>query len=206
MPKGVYKRSPQHLLKMKAYGFQKNTVWANNRKGCKLSNEQKIKIGNASKGRIKSIEEREKMSKKLTGRIFSQKTKEKMSISAKIRIKRNGPLKYWLGKKNPNISKEKHWNWKGGVTPKNKRLRESSEYNFWRKSVLERDNYTCRLCHLVGGTWRKNLKKKVILHAHHIKPWALFPELRFVVDNGETLCSVCHRKFRHSNNVNSKDI
>ena len=32
------------------------------------------------------------------------------------------------------------------------------------------------------------------LNAHHLKSWALFPELRFEISNGITLCVICHRK------------
>ncbi len=54
----------------------------------------------------------------------------------------------------------------------------------WRKSVFERDNYTCQKCYQKGNK----------LNAHHIKPWALFPDLRFEISNGLTLCVTCHRK------------
>jgi len=84
----------------------------------------------------------------------------------------------------PYKEKEKHWNWNGGVTPINEKIRKSKEYNLWRKAVFERDNWTCIWCGQVGGK----------LNADHIKPFSLFPELRFAIDNGRTLCISCHRK------------
>lgn len=78
--------------------------------------------------------------------------------------------------------------WKGGVTPLYKQIRKSIEYKLWRTSVFERDNYTCIWCGVRGGNG-----KKVILHADHIKPFAIYPELRFAIDNGRTLCIDCHK-------------
>lgn len=75
-------------------------------------------------------------------------------------------------------------NWKGGITPENNRLRNSDEYKAWRKAVFERDAYKCRECGVVGGC----------LHAHHIKEWSRYPEFRFSIDNGLTLCFSCHSK------------
>ena len=77
-----------------------------------------------------------------------------------------------------------HKDWQGGITPINEKLRKSIEYKLWRKAVFERDNYTC----IWGG---KEHGSK--LHADHIKPFALFPELRFAIDNGRTLCKDCHK-------------
>jgi len=83
----------------------------------------------------------------------------------------------------PHGKGEKAPNWRGGITPVNKLLRTSNEYKVWRKTVFERDNYTCVLCGQLGGE----------LHADHIKPFSQFEQLRFVVKNGRTLCKKCHR-------------
>ena len=84
---------------------------------------------------------------------------------------------------------EKHWNWKGGITPINEKIRKSDKYKQWRKAVFIRDNYTCQKCKARNGNG-----KRIVLHADHIKPFALFPELRFALNNGRTLCIGCHRK------------
>ena len=72
--------------------------------------------------------------------------------------------------------------WKGGITPINKAIRTSLEYEEWRKSCMERDNYTCKHCGQIGG----------ILHVDHIKRFSNFPELRLDLNNGQTLCKKCH--------------
>lgn len=75
-------------------------------------------------------------------------------------------------------------NWKGGITPINRLIRSSSKYKDWRLAVFERDNYTCQACGSRG----------IALHADHIKPFAYYPELRLVIENGRTLCIPCHKK------------
>lgn len=82
-----------------------------------------------------------------------------------------------------------HHLWKGGASEQNDIVRRSLEYRFWRKKVFERDNWTCRFCGIRSGNG-----KHVELQADHIKPFALFPELRFVLENGRTLCVSCHQK------------
>ena len=82
-------------------------------------------------------------------------------------------------------------NWKGGITPLNKKIRGSLEYKQWRLAVFERDNYTCQLC---GIRNKKGLGRSVKMEADHIKPFSVYEDLRFDINNGRTLCVECHRK------------
>lgn len=74
--------------------------------------------------------------------------------------------------------------WRGGITPEVMRVRNSPEMRVWRMAVFQRDSFTCQICGQRGGD----------LNADHIQPFALFPHLRFEVDNGRTLCVPCHRQ------------
>lgn len=59
--------------------------------------------------------------------------------------------------------------------------RSGYQYKKWVTSVYQRDNYTCQKCGAVG-----------MIHAHHIKQWKDYPELRYEINNGITLCQDCH--------------
>jgi hypothetical protein len=79
-------------------------------------------------------------------------------------------------------SEENHYNWKGGITSENTKIRHSDTYKYWRSEVLKRDNYTCQCCGKLGG----------FLNAHHIVNFAEDEEMRFEIDNGITMCEKCH--------------
>lgn len=117
---------------------------------------------------------------------YAKYHKKKKEKERNLRRKNNGDfLKY----RNPTLIDKSLWNkgehnprWKGGVSKTRLKGTNCKEYIIWRKAVVERDNWTCQSCGKVGGS----------LHAHHIKLWKDYPELRYVVDNGITLCIECH--------------
>lgn len=84
-----------------------------------------------------------------------------------------------------SISGERHPKWKDGISKKNQKIRSSKEYRKWRMRVLVRDNFTCQLC-----------DREESWHADHIKPFSKYPELRFEISNGRTLCEECDLKTR----------
>lgn len=88
-----------------------------------------------------------------------------------------------------DISGEKNPTWRGGITPLHEKQRKSIEYKAWRKAIFERDNYTCVWCGVKNGEG-----KAIYLEADHIRPFALYSDLRFSIDNGRTLCKECHKK------------
>jgi hypothetical protein len=74
-----------------------------------------------------------------------------------------------------------HWNEHRGIG-ETKKKRLDYKYRSWRMRVLKRDGFICQVC---------GLKEKV-MHAHHIKSFATYPEFRYELDNGITLCPACH--------------
>jgi ribosomal protein L32 len=130
------------------------------------------------KGKKMTQEQKDKISKAKKGKKWTKEAREKLSL---IRTGKSTSLK---GKKLPHRSGDKCNFWKGGITPINFKIKNSSEYKLWRKSVFERDNYQC----IWGGKEHGNK-----LQADHIKSFSQFPELRFAIDNGRTLCVDCHR-------------
>jgi len=67
--------------------------------------------------------------------------------------------------------------------PLNKQIRGSIEMKNWKKKIFKRDKYTCQICHEKSGK----------INAHHIKSFKEYSKERFNIDNGITLCEICHK-------------
>ena len=75
---------------------------------------------------------------------------------------------------------ENNCNWKGG------------KRRYWTRSVKIRDGWKCKM---------SNDDCNGRLEAHHILRWATYPELRYEVNNGITLC-----QYHHPRKINDEMI
>lgn len=85
-----------------------------------------------------------------------------------------------------NTRGENSPNWKIDILrdERNKK-RILPENKKWVRDVLERDDYTCRICGAHGGK----------LTAHHLYSYSNYPEKKFDLDNGLTICQHEHKEF-----------
>lgn len=165
--------------------------------GHKQTEETKQKIRQAKLGKTREITWGDSLSKSLKGRQVTWGSKIASSLKGvPLSDERKQKISDTLRKKNNII--------KGIVLQREiKRLRKSRKASSWRKSVLERDNYTCQEC----GS------KECNFHADHLHPIcliikeivdevgvdrfleiALKDERLWDIANGRTLCEKCHRK------------
>ena len=158
--------------------------------GREFSKERRKKISLALKGKIVPKERRERIRLSLKGREKPNANRKNCKIcgisfkdspaNGKTLCSRKCRTEFFsVTRSGPN-----HPNWKGGLTPGYLRDRRGPQYKEWRIAVFTRDGFTCQECGKVGRE----------LQADHIKPFAFFPELRFEISNGRTLCKECHKK------------
>lgn len=86
------------------------------------------------------------------------------------------------GEEPPHLAKNR------GIKPRTYHLKKRDKHGGvldkeWRDAVFKRDKWTCQRCGKIGCR----------LQAHHIMPYKKYPELRYDVDNGQTLCISCHK-------------
>ena len=117
------------------------------------------------------------------GGTFSLESRNKMSAT------RKGMPNKSKGKKRPHVSGENHPNW---ISDRTKiKLGDRNLHDpltkKWRQEVKVRDNFTCRIAdNNCGGK----------LEVHHILSWRDYPELRYQINNGITLCHAQHPRAR----------
>lgn len=156
MPIGVYKRTKEHIAKMKIYGFQKGHPY-----GKRFEKGQIGLLSPAWKGG------------KPNCNVCNVLVK---SVYAK-----------YCNKCKPNRG-EKHYRWiKDRTQIKKQTERNNPNDKQWKLAVYKRDNFKCRITD-------ENCKGRI--EAHHILSWNKYPELRFIINNGITLCHFHHPRKR----------
>lgn len=122
-------------------------------------------------------------SNRTVGQWLARHNIERRSVGSEMGHKRNDPEEVrikmreakrekFIGAGNPN--------WRGGIALKDPE-RNRYRSKMWVKAVKDRDGWKCTTCSSADR-----------LHAHHIKRWVDYPELRYEIDNGVTLCHDCH--------------
>ena len=163
------KQTPEHIAKRVESTRLTKEAWSEERYrlSCK-------RLSESHKGNIASEEQKRKQSKAMMGKQNS------LGVKRSLEFRRN-LSEYWKGNPNHNFRID------GKSTERNgerQTVKRRLEYRLWREAVFERDEYTCVFCGQVGGQ----------ISADHIKPYSVFPELRFDVGNGRTLCNPCHKE------------
>ncbi len=87
---------------------------------------------------------------------------------------------HWFGS---NKSGSNNPAWKGGERKQKEKKHLCSKYKKWAFEVKTRDFWQCKI---------QNQDCHGRLEAHHILPWRDYPELRYQVNNGITLCQYHH--------------
>lgn len=122
-----------------------------------------------------------KSRKPFLGKHHLKESKEKMTEKLKGKIPWNKELKGFL-------AGEKNWHYKKDRSLLVKRQeRNDSSYYDWRLQVYKRDSYKCKI---------NNVDCAGRIIAHHILGWAEYPELRYDINNGITLCLAHHPRKR----------
>lgn len=178
--------------------------------GYKHTEDQKRKISKSLKGHHVSNETRKKIgntkigNKYMLGKTHSNETKQKISIknngkkrTEEIKRKISDRMKgLYAGEKNFFYKKsfygEKSPNWIHDRNMlKKKDYRDyygtDSASKDWAKQVKSRDGWKCKI---------SNKECYGRLEAHHILSWKYYPEVRYDVNNGISLCHYHHPKKR----------
>lgn len=122
------------------------------------------------------------------------KTKSCGCLKSEVHSKRMKGNKNWnhihKGKEHPNYNPE--------LTDEERIANRDTTDNInWRKSVYERDNYTCQKCKKRGNQ---------DINAHHISNYSNDEDNRYNIDNGITLCVKCHKEFHKKYGLRNNNL
>lgn len=82
-----------------------------------------------------------------------------------------------------------HWKEDRTKLIKSEKKHLDGRYREWMFSVKKRDNWSCRI---------SDINCKGRLESHHILNWKEYPELRYEINNGITLCHAHHPRGREN--------
>lgn len=102
----------------------------------------------------------------------------KHSLATRIKISKN---------RRGKVTGSANHAWKGGFATHNTRQKEHKllKYKLWRSAIFEYDNYTCQMPNCNTGC--------TYVEPHHIYKWSKYPDKRYDLNNGITLCRICHK-------------
>lgn len=175
-------------------------------------------MAHGNKGKIRSSETKKKISESKKGTpawnkgkkgCFTESTLAKMRLARvgkvlteeqklnhSIGAKKAGVGKWMIGRKlseehKKNIGGRKPWNWievRSELAKGDNEYRNSPAHKEWSRSIKNRDGWKCKISN-------DDCSGKVV--AHHILTWKDYPELRYEVNNGITLCHAHHPRKRN---------
>ncbi len=130
-----------------------------------------------------------------TGKWINKGWKQTEEAKRKIGLAKKGKPSGMLGKTAWNKGRkglnsgEKNGKWIKDRTKlvKNEKKHLDSRYTEWMKAIKNRDDWKCKIV---------NNDCKGRLEAHHILDWVNYPELRYDINNGVTLCQAHHPRGR----------
>ena len=166
MPSGVYKRTDAH--KISIGNSARGRHW-------KLSEETKRRMSLAKKGKSSHWKGKKRSPWPMERKILLSKIKRGVSNSSR-------------GIKRPAQSGRNHYKWiENRSLIVGRQNRNNPEYKQWRIKVWARDNFKCKIL---------NNDCDGRIEAHHILSWSTYPELRYNINNGITLCHAHHPRKR----------
>lgn len=181
-------QSPEYREKM---SMARKKVWANSEFKKRIS-ERMSGENNPFFGKNHTQETKDRISSIQIGKKLSEETKKKIGLKSKGN-------QHCLGQKHSQETKlkmskarsgENHYAWKkdrNSLTKRDHRSTKEFIYREWREKVFGRDNWKCKMAN-------ENCNGQ--LEAHHILPWRDYPELRYEINNGITLCHAHHPRKR----------